>query len=262
MPEKPLISFITVNLNDVEGLKRTMFSIFGQIWQKFEYIVIDGGSIDGSREFIESHSNKIDYWVSEKDSGIYNAMNKGIKAANGEYLLFLNSGDHLFGNQVLSKNIHELGFFDLVYFNIQIINKNNVHIISYPSHLRFTDLFYGTLCHQCVFIKKTLFAEISLYDENLKIVSDWKFLILALFKFNCSYKKVDNLLSTYYSDGISADNQNEQIIMEERQRVLKKYFENFFYEMDELNELRSTIKNLKGSKKINLLIKFGLLNKF
>jgi len=104
MSKGPILSIITVNLNDVEGLKKTMTSVLEQTWQEFEYIVIDGGSTDGSKEYIESFSDKISVWVSEPDAGIYNGMNKGIKVANGEYLLFLNSGDHLFDNRVLDTN--------------------------------------------------------------------------------------------------------------------------------------------------------------
>jgi glycosyltransferase involved in cell wall biosynthesis len=92
----PKLSIITINYNNLEGLQRTVESVVNQTWQEFEYIVIDGGSTDGSADFIESQSETIDYWVSEPDKGIYNAMNKGIAKASGEYLLFLNSGDHLF----------------------------------------------------------------------------------------------------------------------------------------------------------------------
>ena len=123
MSEMPLISIITVNLNNLEGLKRTMTSVFEQTWQEYEYIIIDGGSTDGSKEYIESFSDKISVWVSEPDAGIYNGMNKGIKVANGEYLLFLNSGDHLFDNRVLDTNRKFLTLYDLVYFNLNVISS-------------------------------------------------------------------------------------------------------------------------------------------
>lgn len=262
MPEKPLISIITVNLNDLKGLKRTMNSVFGQSFKEFEYIVIDGGSTDGSREYIDSHSDKIDTWVSEKDSGIYNAMNKGIKAATGEYLLFLNSGDHFFNNEVLKRNKDYLNTYDLISYDLQAIEDKDQYIISKPKELRFEDLFYGSLCHPSSFIKKKLFQKVGMYDENLSIVSDWKFFILALYKFNCSYKKVDNILTTHYLDGISSSPLNEKKMLTERNEVLSVHFKSFLVEFKELCELKATVENLKRSKKINFLIKFGLLNKF
>ncbi len=85
------LSIITINLNNLAGLQKTMQSVFEQTFTDYEYIVIDGGSTDGSKEYIEQHSDKLAYWVSEKDKGIYNAMNKGIIKAGGDYLLFLNS---------------------------------------------------------------------------------------------------------------------------------------------------------------------------
>ena len=98
---KPKFSIITVNYNNLEGLKKTVESVKNQTYQKFEYIVIDGGSYDGSLEFIKDNESLLDYWVSEPDSGVYQAMNKGIEKATGEYLLFLNSGDHFCNTKVL-----------------------------------------------------------------------------------------------------------------------------------------------------------------
>ena len=93
---KPKISIITINYNNFEGLKKTIKSVINQTWKDYEYIVIDGGSNDGSVEYLKSLDNTINFWVSEADNGVYHAMNKGINKANGEYLLFLNSGDHFF----------------------------------------------------------------------------------------------------------------------------------------------------------------------
>ena len=87
------LSIITVNLNNLEGLKKTYESVVCQTFTDYEWLVIDGGSTDGSREFIEQHQDKFAFWCSEPDKGIYNAMNKGIVRAKGEYLNFMNSGD-------------------------------------------------------------------------------------------------------------------------------------------------------------------------
>ncbi|CAM4096721.1 glycosyltransferase family 2 protein [Gillisia limnaea] len=258
----PLISIITVNLNNLEGLERTMNSVFEQTWQEYEYIVIDGGSTDGSKEYIEQHSDRIDFWASEKDSGIYNAMNKGIKVATGRYLLFLNSGDQFYSKYVLDRNFKFLKIKDIIYFNVQVEAKDSSTLISYPTQLRFSDLLYGTLCHQSVFIKYELFQKVGLYDETLKIVSDWKFIILALFKENCTSNKIDDILTIVNTDGISAMPENDTVIIEERNNVLNNHFSAFLIEVQELYELKSIVRNLKKSRKINLLIKLGLLNKF
>jgi len=262
MPEKLLISIITVNLNDVEGLKRTMTSVFEQTWQEFEYIVIDGGSTDGSKEYIEQHSDRIDFWVSEKDSGIYNAMNKGIKAATGKYLLFLNSGDHLFEDTILEQNNQFLMTYDLVYFNLNVVGPENTFVKYYPDKLCFSYFIKDTLPHPATFIKVTLFEKIGFYDEDLKIVSDWKFFIESICKFNASYNRIDEILATFYLDGLSSYPENSEIIHEEKMKVLKSNFNVFQKDNNRLNELESLISNLRKSKKIKLLVKLGLLNKF
>jgi len=215
-----------------------MGSILNQTWQEFEYVVIDGGSSDGSSEFIESKSENIDYWISEPDKGIYNAINKGIKVATGEYLLFLNSGDHFFNNKVLKENNQYLDFYELIYFNIQVVGKETSEIISYPIELRFSDLYFETLCHQSVFIKKELFERVGLYDENLKIVSDWKFFTLALFKYKCSYIKINETLSTFYLGGISSQIDSS----EERNQVLKENFNEYIMDYEELQRHRKLLK--------------------
>src|SRR5690606_3965772 len=128
MAANPLISIITVNLNNLEGLKRTMASVFNQTYQNFEYLIIDGGSSDGSKEYIEANADKISYWVSEPDKGIYNGMNKGIKKARGEYLLFLNSGDHFVEQKVLEDNHHFLNDSPIIYFDVLVRYKGDEYI--------------------------------------------------------------------------------------------------------------------------------------
>src|SRR5574339_979809 len=101
------ISIITVNYNDKAGLEKTLRSVTSQTLKDFEYVVIDGGSNDGSKELIESYADKIDYWVSEPDKGVYSAMNKGIKAATGEFVIFMNGGDLFYDTQVL-ENVQKM----------------------------------------------------------------------------------------------------------------------------------------------------------
>jgi glycosyltransferase involved in cell wall biosynthesis len=228
------ISIITINYNNLEGLRRTVESVINQTWQEFEYIVIDGASNDGSADYVESQSENIDYWVSEPDSGIYQAMNKGIAKATGEYLLFLNSGDHFNTTTILAENHHHLKDFDLIYFDIIHIGSTFSKVVSYPGKLVFSDLVFDTLPHQSTFIKKSMFDDFGLYDESLKIVADWKFFILAIFKYHCSYYKVNTPLVVFYLDGLSYTIDYS----EESNRMLQSNFPAFYEDYQELKKLR------------------------
>lgn len=230
----PKISIITVNLNNLNGLKRTMSSIFQQSWQDFEYIVIDGGSTDGSAAFIEEQSEKIDHWISEPDVGIYNAMNKGIKASTGKYLLFLNSGDELYVPSVLEKNQNFIHTEDLVYFDIFLVFSGYTKVHNYPHNLNFKTFMQGSIGHPTTFIKRELFERVGYYDENLQIVADWKFFAIAVVKHNCSRRKVNAVLSKFYMDGISSI--NGKAVGEERKRVMSTNF-----------PIRSIIYHLKST---------------
>ena len=238
------ISIITINYNNLEGLKKTMASVFEQTWQDFEFVVIDGGSTDGSKAYIEEHANKLAYWVSEPDNGVYHAMNKGIAKANGEYFLFLNSGDHFYTPTVLHDNHGKVSNFDLIYFDWQIVDKNKAQIVPFPDQLHFSNLYLGSLPHQSTFIKKELFDKVGMYDEGLKIVSDWKFMILALFVHNCSYKHISSTLTTFYLDGIS----NQIDFTHEREQVLKEYFEPFVEDYKMILQLKRQKKLLQSSR--------------
>jgi glycosyltransferase involved in cell wall biosynthesis len=223
MSEKPLISIITVNLNDVEGLIRTMTSVFGQTFKEFEYIVIDGGSTDGSKEYIESHSDKIDCWVSEKDSGIYNAMNKGIKKSTGEYLLFLNSGDWLFENKVLENVAYKLAGCDVLYGNMVKVFPDGKQLLDKGvngNEITFKTFAEGTLNHSSSLIKRNLFIKYGFYDENLKIVSDWKFFLITLGLNKSEVRYLDSTISCFDMTGIS--NANIELRNSERLKVLRE----------------------------------------
>ena len=165
------ISVITINYNEKEGLRKTIQSVVGQTYADIEYIVIDGGSTDGSKELIETYQDKIHYWISEPDSGIYNAMNKGIRAATGDYLLFMNSGDCFFEQDTVSKAeklmVDDYGIYygDLIYFNKR---KKKYEDWIFPNKLSLGFFIENSLPHQGSFIKRSLFESISMYNENLK----------------------------------------------------------------------------------------------
>ena len=237
------ISIITINLDNHNGLLKTIKSIVNQTCSDFEFIIIDGGSKDGSKELIEQYSQELNYWISEPDNGIYNAMNKGINNAQGEYILFLNSGDELYNvfsieNALLYLDLNDLICFDLIFRNDQDVISN------YPSSIGYSYLLKSSIGHPSTFIKKELFNKIR-FDENLKIVSDWKFFLIIIFKYKATYKKVNRVLSIFYADGISSNIQNQLLIQEERNLVLKEYFGFFLFFLVQFEILKNSISSLK-----------------
>ena len=249
MPKTPLLSIITINFNDKLGLQRTFDSVFNQTFQDFEYIVIDGGSTDGSKELIEKNSEKISFWVSEKDAGIYNAMNKGTSASNGEYLLFLNSGDHFKNENSLEVVAKNLGVEDIIYFDLEIIGENNTFVKEYPESLSFFYFYQNSLPHPSTFIRKKLFDEFGFYDENLKIVSDWKWFIKPITQNLCTYKKISGIVSTFYQNGISSDPENLHNLEAERKIVAKEYFSEYIIYFEKIAALQEENKSLQHYKR-------------
>lgn len=209
MPKIPLMSIITVNLNNLEGLKKTMESVFEQTWQEFEYIIIDGGSTDGSKKYIESNNDKIDHWVSEPDKGIYNGMNKGIKAATGDYLLFLNSGDWLYDEKVLKIAAEKLDGCDVLYGNMVKVFPDGKEILDKGvngNEISLSVFIDGTINHSSSFLNKRIFSKYGFYDENLKIVSDWKLFLIALGLNKSEVSYIDYSFSYFNMNGISNAN--------------------------------------------------------
>lgn len=224
-----LLSIITINFNNKLGLKRTLISVANQTYNDFEYIVIDGGSTDGSVELIKEYEDKITYWISEPDRGIYHAMNKGIQKANGEYLFFLNSGDVFFDENTVKGFVNASSREDIVYGNVRIVySEERKSIEKYPDKLSFLFFFQSGICHQCIFIKKNTFYKVGFFDENLLIVSDWKFLLLALFLYRLSYKHIDFVICDFFADGVSFNSENKNIISFEKENVLLEYFPLFY----------------------------------
>jgi len=145
---------------------------------------------------------------------------------------------------VLQENYGRIADYDLIFFNCQIIGKNFSKIVPYPDELQFSHLFFSSLPHQATFMKKKLIETVGLYDESLKIASDWKFMIMALFIHKCSYKHVNETLSTFYLDGIS--NQVDYAV--ERYQVLDEYFSGYVADYKEFSALRRQQKILESNR--------------
>ena len=200
------LSIITINRNNADGLKRTINSVALQTYRDFEHIIIDGASTDNSidiiKEYVASFAGKnVSYWVSEPDSGIYNAMNKGIKKAKGDYCLFLNSGDSLYTSEVIQK---------VIPFSKQgkpfICGKlkfDTGKIVSIDRELNIYTFYHFFIPHQSIFIQRKLFDIYGLYDESLTIISDHVFFYITMVKNHIEYINVDEIISLYDTKGIS-----------------------------------------------------------
>lgn len=229
-------SIITINFNNLEGLRKTVESVIQQTFTDYEYIVIDGGSTDGSRELIEQYRNRFSYWCSEPDKGIYNAMNKGIIKANGEHLLFLNSGDVLYDNYVLEQVANIGCHADMV--SGQVLRMDNGALLRRYDSSLFFQLYKDTLNHQGTFIKRTLFEK-NRYDENLKIVSDWKFWIDSIIFNKATVDIIDVVVAKQEMNGISS---NGLLLKEERTKLLNEYFPPLLQkELEDYSRIRKSI---------------------
>jgi glycosyltransferase involved in cell wall biosynthesis len=260
----PKLSIITVNLNNATGLEKTMQSVFAQTFTDYEYIIIDGGSSDGSVEQIKKQENKLVYWISEKDKGVYSAMNKGIVKATGDYLLFLNSGDTLYTEQSLSHFFKHSNQEDIVYGDVYVIEKGREWIKTYPDKLSFGFFLRDSLHHQSSIIKKSVFEKTGLYDEDLKIVSDWKVSMNAICIDRVSYKHIDCCISTFPRDGFSSNPDNIELFKKERKVVVDQYYPLFIDDYQKaketerkLEECEGTLRNIKASRSYQLLKKIA-----
>jgi len=246
------LSVITINFNNRNGLEKTILSIINQTYNSIEYIVIDGGSTDGSVEIIKQYAPEIDYWISERDAGIYNAMNKGIVKATGDYLLFMNSGDSLVDCFVLEKFTSFEFSEDIVYGNVYFTGGSEKSAWCPPAKLTFNHFVENSIPHQASFIKRKLFNTVGLYDEQLKISSDWKFFLDAIIKFKCTYKKVELYIADFDVNGLS---NNSALVESEKFSVITKQYAALLFEAYRANF--KIASNVKRSRLVSLLKKIG-----
>ncbi|EKU90743.1 glycosyltransferase family 2 protein [Bacteroides oleiciplenus] len=221
----PILSIITVNFNNNEGLKKTLRSIETQSYTSYEHIIIDADSNDGSKETIEKYSERntrLTYWVSEKDNGIYDGMNKGIRQAKGEYLYFLNSGDCLQGD--ILKKISFDGT-KYIYGDMVLINNQEQRKETGPDYPDLIFFFYNALAHQACFIHHSLFAD-KLYDTRYKIIADWGHSFQSIIMEGCSYRHIPSTIAECDGTGISS---NYIDVQTERLKWLKENLSHQLY---------------------------------
>lgn len=204
--DKPLISVVTVVFNGAKTLEQTIQSVVNQTYDNIEYIIIDGNSTDGTLDIIKKYEDKIDYWQSEPDNGIYDAMNKGIKLASGEWINFMNAGDMFFSDSVL-KNIFykkkEYEKVDVIYgdvcINDTIVKPRKLYSFSYTL----------PFCHQASFTR--IFNDMQ-YSVKYKIISDYIF-YKELYRNKAKFFYVNSPVSFFDASGISS---NWDLLMKEK----------------------------------------------
>lgn len=240
--KNPFLSIITINYNDAVGLEKTIQSVLSQSFKDFEYLVIDGDSDDDSQNVIDKYKSFIHYCVSENDTGIYNAMNKGIRKANGEYLLFLNGGDVLNGRTALEDFInHEFFQGDIVYGDYKYEEGGKV----FPDYL--TPLFFvrTSLPHQSTLFKREVFDIMGLYDEQYKIVSDRDFYIKCFLSNQFVFKHVPYSLSIFDLSGVSNDPQHTEKQSLENERMFQENYGIYYEDYKKINLLISQLNQAK-----------------
>lgn len=229
------LSIITINYNNRNGLQKTIESVVSQIFRDFEWIIIDGGSSDGSRELIEKYADHFSYWISEPDNGVYHAMNKGIKVAKGEYLQFLNSGDWLCDETALERCFSHEFKGDIVYGDFYFVDRNGIMEKScFPHPLTLRYFYRFSLGHNASFIKNKLLKN-DLYEERFKIVSDWAFFLKRALE-NCSFEYISEIVSCFDTSGVSCV--NKELVKQEKNIVLSELLPDMlvqdFKAMDEM----------------------------
>ncbi|MCM1108391.1 MAG: glycosyltransferase [Clostridium sp.] len=213
------LSIITINRNNAEGLERTMRSVIGQTCRDFEYIVVDGASTDRSVEVIQTHADRLAYWVSEPDKGVYNAMNKGVAQAHGEYCLFINSGDELAHKDVVKRVLPRLCGADFYAGDTMVDYGRERRVMKSPYKMTIDFILRRSVSHPATFTHTCLLTDHP-YNEENKIVSDWELLFSEWIFNNRNYERINELISVFYNNGISAT--EPKLVAMERKRTVDR----------------------------------------
>lgn len=231
------LSIITINYNNAVGLQKTLNSTLSQKCTAFEHVIVDGASSDNSVELIERYATDASakgikvIWISEKDKGIYNAMNKGIKMASGEYVEILNSGDILAAGDVVTrmyKALDEKSYPEILYGNMLKtvdwvhIKRDNCGGNSEYTPKSFLYFYNGTLNHNCAYIKRSLFDKYGYYNEEMKICSDWEWYVRSIVLGNITPIYVNLDVTIFDMNGVSeSGGKNKHIIEKEKKDFLE-----------------------------------------
>ncbi|WP_171901004.1 glycosyltransferase family 2 protein [Glaciecola punicea] len=204
----PLITVITVVFNGESFLEKAILSVINQTYDNVEYVIIDGGSTDNTLNIIRKYEHLIDYWVSEKDNGIYDAMNKGLQCSTGGYIGFLNSDDYMYSTS-LESYANELSSFpaDLYFSSVDLVNEHEEYYARFQpiKHFFFANvLIRMPFAHQTVYLNKKVLKAEGGFNLNYKLSADFE-LVYRLLKKNYKTKNVNVVFGAFRDGGLSGD---------------------------------------------------------
>ncbi|GAA3981790.1 glycosyltransferase family 2 protein [Pedobacter ginsengiterrae] len=219
----PKLTIITIVYNNVRDIERTINSVINQTYKKIEYIIIDGKSTDGTLDIVEKYSNQISKIVSEPDKGIYDAMNKGLALATGDYVLFMNSGDEIFDEHTVQEVFDSSPGADIYYGETEMYNDNWESLgrrrHEAPEQFDWTSFKYGmNISHQAIYIRKSILTP---YDLKYKYSSDIDWIIKAAKK-SSNIVNVHRYVAKYLVGGMSKKKHRESL--KERFQIFTKYY--------------------------------------
>jgi len=220
---QPILSVITVVYNNVSDIERTLLSVLNQTYQNIEYIVIDGASTDGTLDVINKYDNRIARIISEKDKGIYDAMNKGLKMASGNYVIFINSGDEFFDTETVAAVFASADDADIYYGETEMINAAGQSLgqrrHKAPRKFTWRGFKYGmSISHQAIYIKRSI---IEPYDSRYQMSADIDWILRAAKKAK-SIVNVNRYVAKYLVGGMSKT--KHRISLTERFNIMKEYY--------------------------------------
>jgi len=228
MKKKVKFSIITVCFNEVAHIRETCESVVEQSCVDFEWIVIDGASTDGTLEILKEYRDRIEILISEPDSGIYNAMNKGIAGATGQYLIFMNGGDWFADKDVLSL-VAMAPKKDFIFGDVLLDQGSKKSISLSPTILSRQYLMTHGIPHQACFFKRTLFEKYGNYDEKFRISSDYELIVRFLYKYHSTFFHISQVVSVMNRDGISCNSNFRKVRKLEAHKIRKKYFSIWYW---------------------------------
>lgn len=243
------ISIITICLNN-PFLERTITSVINQSYPNYSHLIIDGGSNDPvTMKTINSYKNyeKISI-ISEKDNGIYDAMNKGIRKANGDYLIFLNAGDAFYSSESLSHFASNHDNHDIVYGDLEFADPKSNFVVTYPDKLNYSFFMESSLPHPACFFHRNVFEKVGLYETSLQVAADWAFFLKAIGLYLVSYKHIPFVVSVFDHGGVSSQPQNQPIMENEKKKFLSTYFFLFTDDYAEYKETERKLRNIQNSR--------------